>query len=487
VIAPDAPAMMLDLHTIAQASALRIVDCLVEGTLITLFASLLLGVVRRQSSATRFATWFAVLVAIAVLPMLGGLASSGTGVPAASLSKSVITLPISWTLYLFVAWAAIALWGLLGVGRGLWHLHVLRQTCVSVDSTRLDVRLQETLARNQSPRAITLCVSDRVQVPTAIGLVRPAVVLPHWVMQELPHDELKQILLHELAHLRRWDDWTNLIQKIVKALFFFHPAVWWIEKRVSLEREMACDDAVLAETASPRAYAECLAHLAEKTLIRRTVALAQAALGKIHQTSLRVALILDWNRPRSARSWKPSVSVVAVFAVASVLGISRAPRLIAFSDTVSPQTAARAIVDSSVDAGNGSFSTSMPIVNVSAKQVSRGNRQASGAPFHARSVREKWGLAHTKLTALKTQRKPEAPGDNASLRSTPAEESASGLFHLANANATPLAFTETLFVVIENGEPGSPDQPVFQIQLWRVMILHPVVDPNSNRTPAKQT
>jgi beta-lactamase regulating signal transducer with metallopeptidase domain len=486
VIAPTAPAMMLDLHTIAQTSALGIVDCLVEGTLITLFASLLLRFARRQSSAARFATWFAVLVAIAVLPLLGGLASSGRGVPAASLSKSVITLPVSWTLYLFVAWAATAVWGLLGVGRGLWHLHVLRKTCVPVDSALLDVRLQETLARNQSPRAVALCVSDQVHVPTAIGVVRPAVVLPRWVMQELPPDELNQILLHELAHLRRWDDWTNLTQKVVKVLFFFHPAVWWIEKRVSLEREMACDDAVLAETESPRAYAECLAHLAEKTLIQRSMALAQAALGKIHQTSLRVALILDGNRPRSARSWKPAVSVVAAFAVASVLGISKAPRLIAFSDTASPQTVAGAIVDSSVEIGSGSFSTSMPIVNVSAKQASRGNRQVSGAPFLARSVREKGGLAQTKLTALKTQRRAEAPGDNASLRPTPAEDGA-GLFHLANANASPLVFTETLFVVIEHSEAGSSDQPVLQIQMWRVTVLHPVVDVNSNRTPAKQT
>ena len=95
--------------------------------------------------------------------------------------------------------------------------------------------------------------------------MKPVVVVPGWVMQELSADELNQILLHELAHLRRWDDWTNLAQKVVKALFFFHPAVWWIEKRVSLEREMACDDAVIAETASPRAYAECLTHLAERT------------------------------------------------------------------------------------------------------------------------------------------------------------------------------------------------------------------------------
>ena len=65
-------------------------------------------------------------------------------------------------------------------------------------------------------------------------------------MQELSTLELNAILLHELAHLRRRDDWTNLIQKIVGALLFFHPAVWWIEKKLALEREMACDDLVLA-------------------------------------------------------------------------------------------------------------------------------------------------------------------------------------------------------------------------------------------------
>src|SRR5213078_2563160 len=120
----------------------------------------------------------------------------------------------------------------------------------------------------------------------------PTVVIPAWLMEELPAAELNQILLHELAHLSRWDDWSNLAQKIVKALFFFHPAVWWIERKVSLEREMACDDAVLAENHSPRAYAECLVHLAEKSVLRRGVALAQAAVGRIRQTTLRVAQIL---------------------------------------------------------------------------------------------------------------------------------------------------------------------------------------------------
>ena len=163
------------------------------------------------------------------------------------------------------------------------------------------------------------------------------ILIPCWVMQELSAEELNQILLHELAHFGRWDDWTNLAQKVVKALFFFHPAVWWIEKRVSLEREMACDDAVLAETASPRAYAECLANLAEKTLLHRSLALAQSALGRIRQTSLRVAQILDVNRaPVTARAWKPAVSLLAGFALVCALSISRTPRLIAFADHAAP-------------------------------------------------------------------------------------------------------------------------------------------------------
>jgi len=314
--------MTFEPNAIAQTSALRIVDCLLEGTLIAIFAGAVVRMPRLQNSSAKFAIWFAALMAIAALPALSGVSwRNGSGVAVQTLSRPAITLPGSWALYVFGAWAAIAGWFLLGVGRGLWHLRVLRQSCVPVDLTKLDARLQQTLARNGSSRPVALCTSDRVHVPTAIGLIRPAVILPNWALQELSSDELNQILLHELAHLRRYDDWTNLAQKLVKALFFFHPAVWWIEKQVSLEREMACDDAVLAETARPRAYAECLAHLAEKTLLQRSmvhrtlaqrsVALAQAALGRVRQTSLRVAQILDVNRPTGrARSWKPAVSLV---------------------------------------------------------------------------------------------------------------------------------------------------------------------------------
>src|SRR5271166_807759 len=256
------PTMMFEPNTIAQMSALRIVDCLLEGSLIAIFACAIVRVPRLHNSSAKFAIWFSALMAIAALPALSGASwwqGPGMAAQTQTLSRSAITLPGSWALYGFGAWAMLASWLLLGVGRGLWYLHVLRNSCVPVELAKLDDRLQQTLASKGSARPVALCTSGRVQVPTAIGLIRPAVILPSWAMQELSSDELNQILLHELAHLRRYDDWTNLAQKLVKALFFFHPAVWWIEKQVALEREMACDDAVLAET-SPRAYAECLAH-----------------------------------------------------------------------------------------------------------------------------------------------------------------------------------------------------------------------------------
>ncbi len=489
-----------NLNAIAEASSVQIVYCLVEGTLIAVFTAAALGLSRRQNSVTRFAVWFSALMAIATLPFLTGsfwshAASGAQGV----VSHPAITLPGSWAVYLFGAWATIAGWRLAGIGRGLSHLHTLRKSCVAIDPARLEARLRETMARNQSPRRIALCTSESAQVPTALGLVKPAVVIPEWVMRELSPDELNQILLHELAHLRRWDDWTNLAQKIVKALFFFHPAVWWIEQRVSIEREMACDEAVLVETARPRAYAECLAHLAEKTLIQRSIALAQAALGKLHQTSQRVSRILDANRPAAtARSWKPAVSLVAGFAVACVLGIARAPRLIAFSDIGASQVAAQGVTDSTIDAASGDVLRSLPMVNVSQKiaRPESDGRRFPGAPFVSHAARGPRQYKQTKLTELANHGQPneaeQRARDAAAMQAIDAqavgeEHAAPGMYHLVNATAEPLAFTETFLIVIEGRGPGPFGEPAFQIQMWRVMVLHPVVDPNSNRIPPKRT
>jgi hypothetical protein len=181
-------------------------------------------------------------------------------------------------------------------------------------------------------RSVELRVSKRLEVPTAIGFFKPAIVLPEWLLEETPAEELKYIVLHELEHLRRRDDWTNLAQQIVKALLFFVPSVWWIERKLALDREMACDDAVLAHSGTPHGYAECLARVAERSFLRRQLALAQAAVTRLRQLTVRVAKILDPNRPQPSRMWRPAVPAVVVIAGLCVFTASQGPELIGFAD-----------------------------------------------------------------------------------------------------------------------------------------------------------
>ncbi|MBZ5650010.1 MAG: M56 family metallopeptidase [Acidobacteriia bacterium] len=325
----------LHLQSVAQLFAERILNCTAEGVVIALLAWLVLRAIGPQNSNTRFAVWFAALLGIATLPLFGNWASSG----AEFTQPSEITMPGSWALYIFAAWLLMAAAGLLRVGLGFWHLHQLRKSCVPVDVARLDPVLKKTLEEFDSPRSVTLCVSDRLRVPTAIGFMKPLVVIPSWTMRELSIAELNTILLHELAHLRRRDDWTNLVQKILGALLFFHPAVWWIEKKLALEREMACDDLVLARTTSPRAYAECLVSLAEKSLLRRGLALAQAAVDRLRNVSLRVAQILDVDRPMATRVWRPAPILVGGVSLVCLVALSQAPtRLVSFENGAPPSS-----------------------------------------------------------------------------------------------------------------------------------------------------
>jgi hypothetical protein len=167
-------------------------------------------------------------------------------------------------------------------------------------------------------------------VPSALGLWQPMIMLPAWALGELPASELSIILRHEFAHLRRWDDWTNLVQKTVRALFFFHPAVWWIESRLAVEREMACDDIVVAETDNPIGYASCLVSLLERSLAQRGWTMAQAIVHRAREASERVAQILDKNRPAARGLSKPALGLVGTFAALCAVMLPATPQFVAF-------------------------------------------------------------------------------------------------------------------------------------------------------------
>jgi beta-lactamase regulating signal transducer with metallopeptidase domain len=328
----------LELHSLAQLLTARMLNSAAAGVLLTALVWAALRLSRRQNSGTRFAVWSLALVAVVSLPFFGGAGAAGAPAALHPVPKlaTAIVLSGSWALYLFAAWAAGATFLLLRLAVGLWHLHRLRSRCTQAEASSL---VPETAALLRSPRhggPVTLCLSTEVTAPAVVGFFRPVIAFPTWLLPQLSTAELEIILLHEMAHLRRRDQWTNLFQKLLKALFFFHPAVWWIENRLTLEREMACDDMVLAHRASPRAYASVLITLAEKLHSAPVLALAQALFGRMRQMSLRVSQILDAGRPKGTATRKPVFSAGAVLLLLAVGAAPYMPNLVAFRSPAPP-------------------------------------------------------------------------------------------------------------------------------------------------------
>jgi beta-lactamase regulating signal transducer with metallopeptidase domain len=316
------------LHSVAPIAAERLLFSIGIGTLLAMVVWLLLQLLPKQDSKTSFVVWFSTLAVTAVLPFL----YSGHGATAATPTHAVVTVSSWWAAGIFFVWASVAVAGLVRVALALLQIRRLRSKSSALDEQRLSPELAALIGEFRRSRPVQLFISKQLEVPTAIGFFKPAIVLPAWLLEGTPVEELKFILLHELAHLRRRDDWTNLAQQIVKAFLFFLPSIWWIERKLSLDREMACDDAVLAHSGTPRAYAECLAHVAERSFLRRQLALAQAAVARLRQLTMRVTKILDPSRPRPSQLWKPAVPAVVVIAGLCVFSASQAPVLIGFAD-----------------------------------------------------------------------------------------------------------------------------------------------------------
>jgi beta-lactamase regulating signal transducer with metallopeptidase domain len=321
------------LQLLAQVGAESLLNAIPGGLLIAALAWVLLRVAGQQNSGTRFAVWFCALLAIAGLPFMPSRGSTGLASPA---TRSAIMLPAGWAVAILSLWLAVSSLAMIRIVAGLWNLRRLRRGCVPLMPASSPATVRDLVARLQSERGIVVCRSSAVRVPTVIGFFRPAILIPGWALQELSAEELKVVLLHEIAHLERRDDWTNLAQKLIRTAFFFHPAVWWIERRLNVEREMACDDAVLAKTANAQAYAECLVSLAEKSFARRSLALAQAVIGRAKDTALRLARILDGNRTHSSAVFKPTLRIATVLVIAGTIALPHTPKVIAFESMAPP-------------------------------------------------------------------------------------------------------------------------------------------------------
>ena len=317
------------LQSLAQLTSSQIVNCFVLGIAIAAIAGAASAVVGRNSSGVRFAIWFAGLIAVVGLFVLPKPVTGGAA--AGHLGTLQIWLRPEWALYIFGAWALFAVVGIARVVSGIWRVRSLKKSSVPVEESGL-ASIERTLP--PISRRFSICTSEHLRVPAAVGFLRPMIILPVWAIRELSLEELSTVILHEAAHLQRWDDWTNLLQKFIRAVLFFHPAVWWIDNRLSIEREMSCDDIVLAGSQSARQYAACLVSLAEKTRAHRSLALVQAAVSRLKHTAERISKILDGNRRTAKPLLKPAMAAVAVFGTFSFVAVQHTPQLVNFrSDT----------------------------------------------------------------------------------------------------------------------------------------------------------
>jgi len=323
---------------------LAILDALIntlwQAVAVTLLVWLALRVTPRMNAATRHAIWWATLTVVLVLPVVPRLTtvlrpqrqsieakSAATPKPAApQVTVEPLIVPIApgrtakWPLAVLAIWAAIFLWRTFQIVRSYFYLRGIKRRS-SVSPVPLPA----------IPRRATLLISPDIVSPMAVGFLRPAVVLPESLLGELSEPERNHVLLHESAHLARNDDWANLAMRILGGVLALHPVAIWILWRIEREREMACDDWVVARIGSARPYAASLARLVELRQARRGQILASGIFGSGSRIGGRIEILLRRGRTFSPRASVTGIAASAVVLAGLMLAGSLAPRWIAFA------------------------------------------------------------------------------------------------------------------------------------------------------------
>lgn len=198
-----------------------------------------------------------------------------------------------WCVGLWMAGVGLLSLRLLG---GWW---LVRRLATSPRNAPIDscaAMWSRLVARMEITRPVRLVQSACVSVPTAIGWLRPVVLLPASTVTGLRPEQIEAILAHELAHIRRHDYAINLLQSLVETLLFYHPAVWWVSKRIRDERELCCDDLAVRAVGDPVRYARALCELEQLRGAGSPLALAATGGSLVG----RVARLLGM-APRHAR------------------------------------------------------------------------------------------------------------------------------------------------------------------------------------------
>jgi beta-lactamase regulating signal transducer with metallopeptidase domain len=175
---------------------------------------------------------------------------------------------------------------------------------------------------------VHLLESPRIDSPMVIGWLRPVILLPAAALSGLMPRQLEAVLAHELAHIRRWDYLANFLQRVVETLLFYHPAVWWVSRRIRQERENCCDDLAAAAVGDAGVLVGALLAL-EQQRAASAPSLAVAARGGSFVTRIRRLLGVDTRR-HSPTAAAAGVAIISTFAFLTIgFALQSAPPVVA--------------------------------------------------------------------------------------------------------------------------------------------------------------
>ncbi len=348
--------MTTHLSSAALAIAGLCFSSLWEGALVVTAVWLLLRVLPHRDAATCYAIWLCALTMLVAVPVYTAwapawhfittndepaqndarpivVAHAGTPViqtavnaaPAfaasqAGTSVSAPRISISQAL----AYAVAFLWLLAAGARLLIFLRDLRQ----LEIIRRSAQLWSAAS------AFPIFVSEKIEVPIAIGFSRPAIVLPYGTVARNSESALEAIVLHEIAHLRRRDVWTNAFSRSLEMLLVLNPLAYLVQRRLAAEREIACDDWVVAHLGGGEIFARVLAQMALSH--NRLSLAAPSAIGTRHNVVQRIERLLE-RTPRHLRLSLPALCGVAAFLVVMAVVLQSISPVLAYPEPASPK------------------------------------------------------------------------------------------------------------------------------------------------------
>jgi TonB family protein len=374
--------MTAQMQAAALAVAATVFTALWQGALIAGAVWLVLRSLRGIGAATRYAIWLCALIAMVAVPVATvvvsaqangdravaaapapeagalaatpvvartttdpgagaretGAAPAGLASPAAAepLAPSRLRLAIPQGLAALVALA----WLLLAAARLVKLALALRELA----AIRRDAKPWS------SAHGYPVLVSERVRVPLAFGFVRPAVMLPAQLPRELGAEAIRTIVVHESAHLRRRDVWTNALARVAEALLVLDPAAWFVMRRLAAEREIACDDCVVERTGAGDAFAHVLADLALRSGMRAPIAAAGATGPSRSAIVMRIERLLDASPLRLRLSPAALLAALASLTALALVAGSVAP-VLAYAPQSSGSPQRDAVAFAAGDAG----------------------------------------------------------------------------------------------------------------------------------------